>query len=68
MDSMDQLSNEHKYDLVLHPPKITTRGYGRAPVPVVNIPSSGYILDLVVVYDTSMVDEFGSSGAVTRYF
>ena len=60
MDSMDELSNEHTYDLIRYPSNITSRGSGRDMAK-----ASSYDLHLVVVYDKSMVDAFGSS-AKTR--
>ena len=63
---MDEISDEEQHfdDMVLPSTfyQPTNVSIGKA----VNIPSNGYILDLTVVYDKSMVEKFGSNGAKTR--
>ena len=51
-----------KDEALIDPSHMITPGIGSSVV----IPDAGYILDLIVFYDTAMVAEYGSADAVTR--
>ena len=57
--TMDEPMND---SVLVDPSHIITPGIGTSVV----IPDAGYILDLIVFYDTLLVAEYGSADAVTR--